>query len=318
LAAFYYWRRRDEFGRFLVYWSVANFTLYAVASERMPWLLVNMALPLVVLSGKLLDDLARDIDWKRLVRQGGLLLLPGVPLFVVLAWWLAFYEGQSGVGELLVPMATTLVLVGLAALGIYMARRLGTANLLAFSAFPLAALLLVLTVRAGVMAAYQHGDTPVEMIVYTQTSPDITRVRDRIERAGELDANSGAAPVSVDPTSGFSWPWAWYLRDYTDASYEKYVDGQDNPPLVVLLHDSNRVDLNPVLAEAYTEGERIRHRWWFPENTYRDLTLGKFFRAFGNRDAWRSAMDYFLHRKGVDDRLGSEDAYVYYSLELPE
>ncbi len=48
LAAFYYWRRRDEFGRFLVYWSVANFTLYAVASERMPWLLVNMALPLVV------------------------------------------------------------------------------------------------------------------------------------------------------------------------------------------------------------------------------------------------------------------------------
>jgi hypothetical protein len=179
-------------------------------------------------------------------------------------------------------------------------------------------MLMVLTVRAGAMAAYQYGATPVEMIVYTQTSPDITRVRDRIERAGGLDADATGALISVDPTSGFSWPWAWYLRDSTDASYEKYVDGQEDAPLVVLLHDKNRVDLDPVLAEAYTEGERIRHRWWFPENTYRDLTLGKFFSAFADRDAWRTAMDYFLHRKGVDDRLGSEDAYVYYSLDLPE
>ena len=27
-------------------------------------------------------------------------------------------------------------------------------------------------------------------------------------------------------------------------------------------------------------------------------------------------MDYFLHRKGIRERLGSEDAYVYYSLDL--
>ena len=230
LAAIYYWRRGDEFGRFLVYWSVANFTLYAVASEKMPWLLVNLALPLIVLSGKLLNDLVREIDWRRLVRRGGLLLLPGVPLFVVVAWWLAFYEGEGGTAELLVSVATAVVLAGLAAAGGYMTRRLGTANLLAFSALPLAALLMVLTVRAGAMATYQHGADPVEMIVYTQSSPDIISVRDRIERARDLDADAGAAPISIDPTSGFSWPWAWYLRDYDDVSYEKYVDGQGDAP----------------------------------------------------------------------------------------
>ena len=42
LAGLYYWRRRDAFGRFLVYWSVAGFVLYTIASEKMPWLLVNI------------------------------------------------------------------------------------------------------------------------------------------------------------------------------------------------------------------------------------------------------------------------------------
>ena len=87
---------------------------------------------------------------------------------------------------------------------------------------------------------------------------------------------------------------------------------------MVLLHGNNRADLGPALRDTYTEAERIKHRWWFPEDTYRDLTLGKFLRAFGDRDAWRSAMDYFLHRKGVGDRRASEDAYVYYSLDLPK
>ncbi len=42
--------------------------------------------------------------------------------------------------------------------------------------------------------------------------------------------------------------------------------------------------------------------------------MGKFIKSFGDRDSWRGAMDYFLHRK-VSFRLGSEDAFVFFSDE---
>ena len=316
LAGLYYWRRRDAFGRFLVYWSVANFVLYTIASEKMPWLLVNITLPMIVLSGKLLNDLVLRIEWRRLIREGGLVLVPGVPLLLALAWWLALYERVEGVMGVLTPVALALALAVIGSTGAYMVRRLGLRNVLAFSALPLAALLMVLTVRAGAIAAYRHGDTPVEMLVYTQTSPDVIRVKEQIERVGRTGTDAEPTSISVDSTSGFNWPWAWYLRDYAGVSYETYAQEGESIPQIVLLHRKNRDELESADVDTFTEGERVRHRWWFPEDAYRGLTLGRVLRAFGDRDSWRTAMDYFLNRKGIRDRLGSEDAYVYYSLDL--
>ena len=85
-----------------------------------------------------------------------------------------------------------------------------------------------------------------------------------------------------------------------------------------MIHSNNQDDQQGVLDDAYTDGELIRHRWWFPESTYRELTLGKFIRSFGDRDAWRNAVDYFLFREGVRDRIGSKDAYVYFEQSLPQ
>ena len=61
IAAVYYLIRDDPFGRFLVFWSVTTFVLYTMASEKMPWLLVNLTLPLILLSGKFLGDVVIKI-----------------------------------------------------------------------------------------------------------------------------------------------------------------------------------------------------------------------------------------------------------------
>ena len=103
---------------------------------------------------------------------------------------------------------TAVVLVAMAGAGVYLYRRVGPRNLLSVSLLGMTALLLVLTVRAGVIASYQNGDTPIELIVYTQTSPDVIRVLDKVE-----EAVASRKAVAIDGTSGFSWPWAWYLRD---------------------------------------------------------------------------------------------------------
>ena len=316
IAGVYYALRRDAFGRFLVFWAVLTFVLYTIASEKMPWLLVNVALPLIVLSGRFLGEIVAAVRWRWLVRSGAIGLAVGVPAALFLLWQLAFF----GVGEDSPdgPVLLSLLVFGLIALlgmGAFVVRRYGLRQSAAFALLPLVVVLLALTLRTGFRASYANGDVPVEMLVYTQTSPDVTRL------LGEIERKATGETIAIDTTSGFSWPWVWYLRGRDDVRFMQFepdrLDNADMPPLVVA-HRSNRTHVEGTLITAgYSEGQRVRHRWWFPEYTYRNLTPGIIAGSLTDREAWRRAMDYFLYREGVRDKLGSEDSYLYVARELP-
>jgi predicted membrane-bound mannosyltransferase len=318
VAAGYYLRRRDKFSLFLVYWPIMTFILYSSASEKMPWLVLNVTLPFIVLGGKFLGHLLDQVDWRRMAGAEGPLLVAGLPLFVLLLWQLAFFEpAQRAALDIILPVALAVVLTAMAATGFYLAKRVGRRSFIAASMLVSVGILTVLTVRTGWIASYQNGDTPVEMIVYTQTSPDVTRLMDTFKES----VAGRQVPVSIDQTSGFSWPWAWYLRTETNVSFTLYSPDSfaANPNAqVVLVHSQNRAAADESLQDAYTEAERIRHRWWFPESTYRGLTPGKFLSGVFDRRAWRRAMDYWLRRDGVEDRIGSEDSYVYFRTDFPQ
>ena len=267
VACFFYLRWDDAFGLFLVFWAVALFGALTIASEKMPWLLVGLALPLIVLSGKFLGDLFERVEWRRL--------------------------GSSGF-------------------------RLGSVAILAL--IPVTLVLLILTIRTGFRASFENGHVPVEMIVYTQTSPDLTRLFDEIRDAAEETGERSAFPVTIDETSGFSWPWVWYLRDYENVYYEAQVQGSlrlEPDTEVMVIHSDNLKDADALISDGYTRGRKIRHRWWFPEQTYRGLTLERFVRGIASPSAWQGALGYFLHRDGVEPMIGSEDSYVYYSRTFP-
>lgn len=311
-ASIYYFKKRDEFSLFLVYWAATTFFLYTIASEKMPWLLVNITLPFIVLSGRFLAVLVERVEWRNLIRNGGVLVMAGVPIFIMLLWQLAFFEPtQRSTLNILLPLALAAALSGITVSGFYVARRMGQSHFGAISLLALVAILAILTFRTGWIASYQNGDTPVEMIVYTQTSPDVTRLLDTIRKTGAGDI----VPITIDQTSGFTWPWAWYLRNESKVNFPSYKDTSivSNPGApIVVVHSQNRKAADEGLKDIYTEGVRIRHRWWFPESTYRNLTPSKFVKAIFDRDSWRRTMDYWLYREGVSDRLGSEDAYVYF------
>lgn len=310
----FYWRRRDRFGLFLVFWSISTFLLYTYITEKMPWLLVNLALPLVVLAGKFLGDVVEGIQWRRVWRRGGALIVPGTLLFVAALWLLAFSEpdGSAGYWGL---AATAAVVVSLAVLGYLVLRWVGARNFWSVAAVSFALLLLALTVRATWHAAYRNGDTPVEMLVYTQTSPDLANVYRQI--VDNLDESDGPTTITIDGTGGFSWPWAWYLRGRSGVGYAGYSEPITEAPdaEILLLNADNRPRSDDVLADQYGAGVRIPHRWWFPEN-YRGLTPGKLAGAAIDRDSWRTVMDYFLFRE-LSASLGSSDVVVYVSPDVP-
>lgn len=340
IGSVYYLRKRDKFGLFLVYWVWTTFLLYTIASEKMPWLLVNITLPMIVLSGKFLNDIIVRVDWRKVSIVGGLLTLIGVPFFLALLWNLAFLglEGSETVAGLQVDvlgMALAAVAIVLVAAGYLLARIVGPAVFATIGLVSLAAILLALSGRAGLMAAFRHGDIPVEMIVYTQTSPDIHNLAKRLR---EQDANEDVPIAAIDGASGFHWPWYWYLRGRGDIEYTNYgATGVTNSPTspVALVHSTNKTTADSSFTELFSEPQRIRHRWWFPEAVYREYDdpehfgIGRLIADPVDRRTWRDLADYFLYRNlwtnsgacvpAEDDFscLGSENAYIYQKPDMP-
>ena len=247
---------------------------------------------------------------------GAWLLLRGNRLARLLAWWLlAMFAALSFAGEkmpwLNVHLAVPLALLAGQAAGAALpaaARRLwgpGAGRLAwtaAGAAASLAALLLGFSLRAAAEVSYRHPDTPVEPLIYTQTSPDVPALAREIEAY----ASTRGATVFVDTTSALTWPWAWYLRDLPDARYLPPDDiragaAADGGAVLILEGSSAQPDWPP--RDRYEE-RPYRHRWWFPEGGYKGATFGSLLGALRSGDLLADWAGFLARRTG-EDSLGA-------------
>lgn len=313
-------RERDRFTRFLVYWAIGTFIAYTVSAEKMPWLLANITLPLIVLAGKAMGDVLAAVQWRRVVARGALFIVAGVPLFLVLLWRLIFYRMEQRDLPTFIELWALLAVVALLLIGLYvMTRRIGRKPAFSLVLIALVGMMGALTLRAGWIATYVNSDEPREILIYTQTAPDIPNLMNEIQTAGVLTGERAGLNVTIDSTDGFTWPWAWYLRNYDNVGYPAYRE-TGAPPVppksaVTVVNAKNNPVLAETFGESFTPGRKIVHRWWFPED-YRDLTPGEFFGTIVDRDRWRTAIDFFLYRQ-FPSPIGGVDSYVYFDEDIP-
>ena len=331
LALLVFSLRVNPFLRFLTFWMMMSLFAYSVAGEKMPWLNVHLALPVVILAAYTLGqiwELARAGEWRLRFPSYTWPVLAAALGAGAMAFGV-FGPSDAVVARILVGLATVLAIAALMLTlrGRPMAMRLGTAMALV----PLAALigaLLLFSGRAAWMASFQEGDgaDAREMLVYTQTSPDIPKILDQIEQMAEETGLGKDLPIVVDSRDAFSWPWVWYLRDYHSVSYPNLSGGQEPPANAVLLvSTSNDADMQAFL-EGYGPGQRYSHRWWFPE-TYRSIELedGKrknvltmfadFVVNLGDDDTWDTWWRFFRDHEPPQP-TGSANAVAYFPEEF--
>ncbi|MDI6858414.1 MAG: TIGR03663 family protein [Dehalococcoidia bacterium] len=305
--------------RFLFYWTLAALFAFTLAGEKMPWLNVHIALPLCILAGKTLGDLLAGIEVHPSIPAPGRWLLPASALAGASAA-IAFlvWRGGSGTFAGSCLLAATLALVAWSAL------KANAATAARVATVAVAAGLLVLTVRAGVLSSWGHpgllensdtlasrdrGDTPVELLAYVQPSPDILLVRDAIDRIAAISGQGTELPIVIDARDSFNWPWAWYLRKYENLTFVE--DGKIEPPSgsVALVSWRNRAD---VVADPALFGEELRyhHRWWFPEE-YRGFSSADILRQLFDLDCWDNWARYFIDRTPPGG-LPAVDAVAYF------
>ncbi|NNJ11372.1 TIGR03663 family protein [Chloroflexales bacterium ZM16-3] len=300
----------------LAFWFFCAVIFFSWAGEKMPWLLVHMALPGNLLAawalGKLLQmadqRLGQAVDAQPSAlspQPSALILAPLGTLLMLVAigvalWRLGLPATGQGAQSNLLQGLVPLIIAGSLIYGLLtLAGRAGGRAVLALCGLTVAGLIGAYTLRATWMAVYEHPDTPVELLVYTQTAPDVPRyVADIRELAVNLTRNSRTAqdatgglsmPVFVDSgdengDGSLAWPLQWYLRDFQHLVWTKKDTFQKSPgpstfdvtmpdgstalaPVVLLYKPHVTSEVRQALEQGYVQpyGETGVFNWWFPE-----------------------------------------------------
>ena len=344
VAVFYYLRKNDLFGTMLAFWAVATIIIYTVASEKMPWLLVNMAVPLILLSGKFMGELVERVNWRTVLQTAPSALLILAPMLLLgIVYLLHTYLDQEGMetwrdwGLL----ATIIIAAGISAILVKWARpRVG----ITLAGVGVAVLLLGFSTFVGFRASYNYDDTPIEMLVYAQGSSDLVNTVDALS----ADVFNGATDGQVVEIDYELWyPLNWYVRQeqkdgtlgfkcYKDE--DEFQDGEvvpahckplEEPPSTsaILLNVPHGKRDSKFLEELNKEGP-FKNLLWFPEKYRRpgedrkkeslfeelkaDLPFAKD--SITSCESWKGGLAYFLFRRLDSDWLNS----TYFSYISPE
>ena len=272
-------RPRQLFFWFCAFWFVAALLIYSWAGEKMPWMLPQITLPLVLLAGRLLGQWS-DAGWGRRaltsrgLATGGLIL---VAMFALLAWiGLGAAPVSSPVAQQSVTLqrlALAVMIAGIAGSLVYLGPKWGRDTVLPGIAVGALAVLGAGYLRTGLMVNYDHPDVPVEPLVYVQTTHDVPFIVNEIERIAAQTGQGKDMRILLDNGWGdgdheaVSWPFEWYLRDYHNRRYyTKTIDAGTNLAdyPVLIARDTN---LDPIQAELsqYT-CQSYKLNAWFPED----------------------------------------------------
>ena len=320
-------RRREPFGIVLAAWALATLAIYTVAAEKMPWLLVNITVPLALVAGMFLGHLMDAIPWAQLRRRT---VWPGVlaPVWVVTAVWVAWLAARGDAGNIAAWLAG-LILLPMAVLIAWLLR--GQPHAGKAAALGIAGLLLLFGMVAAWRAAYTYDDSNLEILVYAQGSADLTTTYAELQKEA-LTERAEAAAVKVDYDMWY--PFQWYVRGETErgslqfdrfcaADGEEEAEdcrqvGEDTAPHAYLAEVAHAVSEKD--AGEYRKDGPMRNLLWYPE-TYRrpgeartdtgmwqQLTadVGFFRDTAADPDQWRAALEYIIARRQESDWYSAE------------
>jgi len=288
----------------LSFWSITSIIAYTIAGEKMPWLTVHIAWPMILLSGWGLGKLIERIDWDAVKTKRGLLLVTLIVVFLVsltsaigmIAGPTPPFQGKeldqlNNTNAFVLAVLIAIICVGSMAklLKDWELNQIGRMTTLTIFAF-----LALITSRAAFRAAYINYDQPTEYLVYAHSGAGPKIALKQIEELSRRTTDGLDMVVAYDDET--TYPYWWYLRNYPN---QKYYGPNPTRELreapVILVGDNNFDKIEPVVGQAYHQFDYIRI--WWPNQDYYNLTWeriknalidpqmrGAIFQIWFNRD----------------------------------
>ena len=280
----------------LGFWAITSLLAYTYAGEKMPWLTVHIALPMILLSGWAFGYLIETTDWSRLRASRGVLVVILLIVFITsMAGLLGSILGanppfqgkelpnlQATSTFLMALLATLASGIGL----VYLLKSWTFGQVARVSGFVVLGLLAFLTARTAYTASFINYDLANEYLVYAHAGQGPKQIMNQIEEISRRTTNGNAMVVAYDNKS--TYPFWWYLRNYPNTNYyaeNPTRDLRDSP--VIIVGSENYGKIEPIVGQAFDSFEYTR--MWWPNQDYYNLTWERIRNAITN-PAMRSAL----------------------------
>jgi sugar lactone lactonase YvrE/4-amino-4-deoxy-L-arabinose transferase-like glycosyltransferase len=261
------------------FWTITSLLAYSIAGEKMPWLTVHIALPMILVSAWFFGHLVDTFNWSAFRQKKGILGM-GLLLFFIPAILSALRSLLGGnppfVGHSLEQLSSTsqfliaiISAVG-SGIGLYIVMKdwLPSQVRRAIILVPVS-LLAVLTARTAFTASYINYDRATEFLVYAHSGPGDKIALAQIEEISRRLTGGLDLPVAYD--SDTTYPYWWYLRNYTNPRFYGSAPTRDLRDVpVILVGGENFGKIEPIVGQAYYRFDYIRI--WWPIEDYDNLT----------------------------------------------
>jgi uncharacterized protein (TIGR03663 family) len=270
------------FAIFTIYWAILAFAIYSWAGEKMPWLTVHMTLPLIFISGHVLQTILAKFNWSATKQQGGL-MIAGAVLLAIPAGVALFtaqpFQSQSlqSINSTLKFIAAGVILIVLAGVVWHYGRKMGQALAGRTVFVTLLLVMILLTIRFSWLFNYVNYDYVNEIMVYAHGGPDVKLALAQIDEISRRTVGDKMIKVAYDNDS--TWPLEWYMREYPNRVY--YADNPTRDNLdapVVIVGSANESKVKPFLGDKYT---RFNYRLvWWPMEDYKNQSPSRLWQTY--------------------------------------
>jgi uncharacterized protein (TIGR03663 family) len=299
-----------RFRLFMVYWFIGNFFLYSWAAEKMPWLMIHITMPMLILAAIGLEPaVVTCINFVKNLLGHYSSSKEAVALNTNNEYAQQFPQARPKIGI----FATSISFLGVI----------------------MAVLLLLPTVHNMYEVAYVHpADGPHEMMVYVQTTADVNTVMSKVD-ALDQKMFGGKHQMQIGLTGDATWPYAWYLRDYPNVCFDfpggcpgwknvpVIIGGGDNPYALEQQYGGNAN--NP---DKYTYQLYKMRTWW--DEGYKPQDTGGFgpslWLSYGDNPpqnakfnlglAAQHIWQWWWQRRAIGDTGGAYDMVLFIRNDL--
>ena len=287
----------------LLFWSFTSLIAFSLAGERMPWLTVHIALPMLLTTGWALGYLIDTIEWKRIASLSSLLAILLLP--VLLAAAAGALGSLLGInppfqGSTLEQLQATSrfivsVVAAIASAGgiLYLLNTWRFGQIISLASLVLFSALAVLTARAAYRASYINYDQATEYLVYAHAARG---PKDALAQIEEISRRTvGGKDIKVAYSNDGLYPYWWYLRDYPNHNWfqdKPTRDLRDYP--VIIAGEDVFSKIEPLVADSYIQYDYMR--LWWPNQEYFNLTWERVWGAISDPQMRSAVFNIWLNR----------------------
>lgn len=286
----------------LLYWSFSSLLVYSIAGEKMPWLSVHIALPMLLCAGLALGRLIQSISIRRsrfkffrAMLTGLLLIISVGNVFVILLGSQPPFQGKTQVQleRTNYFLFSILLSAGLAYILYRFTLRWRRANVLRLLTLSVFALLILLTIRTSYRASFINYDYPLEYLVYAHSASGPKEVLSQVEEISRRTTRGLDIKVAYDNWA--LYPYWWYLRNYPNriAFMENFSRTLEEAPIIIV-GMQNYSKIEPIVRNNYYVFEYMR--LWWPNMDYYNLTGERIAFALTNADMRQALFNIWFNR----------------------